>query len=351
MRFLFGKLDLRIVPIVIVLCAFTLTFAAPAPAADSDLTIPGMVGEVKGMLAAGKPRAEIAQWITARVDERLIALNLDTPDERQTLSASQYNRIKSVFDAWSAKGLTYQADEPYAAAHWVWENGFGHCQEHAHTVFHVLIMALEKGDDLGDYAWGDHAFVIWGQPDGFQGNPTLEVMKGWNNAFLIDPWLGECFPTNDAQFFKWYQERGGSAPILRVSAQPYKIYQRRYEMWLNNCPNLAGNYGAESEELVVTDVLGSSNITLGQTQKIKPAGDFKVTQNQCQVTVSFKAGVLTGRATGFVAGLTNVVSGALTKVSICAIKIGGQDKLLVRLVGKVPQTGATIVREGLLSKI
>lgn len=349
MKSFFKKFGSRLVQAIIIFCAAALPVMALA--AGADLTLPGMVQEVKGMLGAGKPRAEIAQWINARVDERLVALNLDTPDERQMLSPAQYNQKKSVFDAWSDQGLTYQTDEPYVAAHWVWENGFGHCQEHAHTVFHILMMALEKGDNIGDYAWGDHAFVIWGLPDGFQGNPTLEVMKGWNNAFLIDPWLGACFPTNDARFFKWYQERGGSAQIERVAAYPYKVYQKRYEMWLNKCPSLAGSYGAESEELVVTDVLGNSNIALGQIQKIRPAGDFKVTQNQCDVTVSFKAGVLTGRATGFVAGLTNVVSGALTKASICAIKIAGQDKLLVRLVGKSPQTGATIIREGLLSKI
>jgi hypothetical protein len=320
---------------------------SPAPGAPD---LPALVGQVRSMIAAGQPRGQIAGWLCTQVDQRLIALNLDTPDERQSLSQRQYNLKKSVFDAWSNQGSTYQTDEPYAAAHWVWANGFGHCQEHAHTVFHVLLMALEDGESLGDYMWGDHAFVVWGVPANAPDSFTLDVVRSWKDAYLIDPWLGTCFATSDARSFEWYRNRGGSALIYRVGAQPFRVYQRRYGTWLAGCSNLAGNYGLLSDELMVTQIKGRSNIDLGQVQKIRPAGDLHLTQNQCELSVKFKSSVLRGRVTGSVARLTDAVSGTLSEIVVCSIKIGGRDKLLVTLVGKEPRADVLVVREGLLSR-
>jgi hypothetical protein len=317
----------------------------------ADFTLPDMVNRVKEMLADGKSKADIANYINTTVDAKLIALNRHTDDERNTLNDQEYNIRKAAFDAWSDKGDTFGADNPFSAAHWVWENGFGHCQEHAHTVFHTLIMALEDGENIGELVCGDHAYVMWGIPDGFEGYPTISDIQGWPDAYLIDPWHGKVIAAKDLGRMDWYQTKGGLKDIERLTAYPYKSYKRMYDKWLNDCHDLAGNYGIESDKLIVTKVVGQSAIEVGRSQSMKPAGVFKITQEEgCMLTVKYRASEISGRIHGSIGTLRNVKEGTINSILIMKLKLKGKDKIKVTMWATSPNTGVTIVREGILTK-
>ena len=80
-------------------------------------------------------------------------------------------------------------DDPFASAHWTWENRSGHCQENAHMAYHILMMAGRSGEELGELACGDHVYVAWGIPRGFTGEVTIAAINSWKDAWIIDPWL------------------------------------------------------------------------------------------------------------------------------------------------------------------
>ncbi|MBN2346910.1 MAG: FtsX-like permease family protein [Candidatus Aminicenantes bacterium] len=108
-------------------------------------------------------RIDIAAWVTRTVDERIASLNQDVTDERGRLHASGYDVAKESFDAWSNEGVG--VDDPFASAHWTWENRVGHCQENAHMAFHLLMMAGESGEEIG-------------KRFAFSGRPGLKVFQG-----------------------------------------------------------------------------------------------------------------------------------------------------------------------------
>jgi hypothetical protein len=307
------------------------------------------VNTVKQMLGQGKSKAEIANYVNQVVDNRIIALNRDTNDESRLLDSQQYDMIKETFDAWSHEGVG--VDDPYAAAHWVWQNRAGHCQEHAHTSYHILMMALESGEEIGEFACGDHVYVIWGIPKGFTGEITIDVLNSWGDAYIIDPWLDVCKPTSDIGRLDLTLTKAGFYDINRVATWSYSSYQRKYDKWLNSCEDFKGKYGATSDKLIVTEVNGKSNIQVGQTMKMMPAGVFQVMQNKNEVTIVFRGSELNGMAIGRLAILNDVVKGNTIYANLTKVKIGGKVKLKVVMEIKHPSTGAVVTREGILSKV
>jgi hypothetical protein len=307
-----------------------------------------VVKTVRQMKAQGKSRAQIARYINDEVDKRIVSLNQETNDEQGQLSNQQYDMIKKAFDAWSDEGV--DVDEPYAAAHWAWQNRAGHCQENAHTAYHILMMATESDDEIGELACGDHIYVVWGIPEDFTGKITIDALNSWNDAYIIDPWLGVCKPTTEVGRLDLTLTKAGFYDINRVATWSFSNYKRKYDMWLKNCEDFSGNYGGPSDQLIVTQVSGQSNIQVGQTMKLMPPGVFQVKQKDNKITVVFRGSELTGTGIGRLAVLNDVVKGNTIRADLTKIKIGGKTKLKVVMVIKNPGTGALITREGILSK-
>jgi hypothetical protein len=333
------------VPIVLAL----LLMFFPIRLVFADQSLSDIVVEVKNMLNAGKPRREIAQFINQTVDSRIVSLNRDTQDENKSIQSSQYTISKEAFDAWSREGV--DVDDPYAAAHWAWQNKIGHCQENAHTAYHILMMALQDGAGFGEFACGDHIYVIWGIPKGFTGGVDIATLNSWDDAYIIDPWLGICKSTKDVGRLDLTLTKAGLYSIDRVANWSYSTYKRKYDAWLKMCEDFSGNYGTVTDKLIVTGVSGQSNISVGQIMNTKPAGVFKVSQEGNEVTVTFRAAKVTGSAVGRIALLTDVISGNVTYITLSKITIGGKKKLKVLLKTKNPNTGSVIIREGILTAV
>lgn len=307
------------------------------------------VKTVRQMRAQGKTKGEIAKYVNQVVDNRIVSLNQDTNDESGQLSSQKYSMIKETFDAWSHEGV--DVDDPYAAAYWAWQNEAGHCQENAHTAYHILMMATESGDEIGEFACGDHIYVIWGIPKDFSGEITIDAMNSWKDAYIIDPWLGVCKPTSEVGRLDLTLTKAGFYDINRVATWSYSNYKRKYDIWLKNCEDFSGNYGATSDKLIVTDVSGNSNIQIGQTMNMMPAGVFQVKQKKNEVTIIFRGSELSGTAIGRLAILNNVVKGNTIYANLTKVKINGKMTLKVVMKIKNPSTGAIITREGILTKV
>jgi hypothetical protein len=335
----------RVKYIVFFFLFITLCFASLSHAGS----LSDVVKTVKQMMAQGKTRSEIAIYVNQSVDSRIVSLNRDTNDESRQLGTQKYNIIKESFDAWSHEGV--DVDDPYAAAHWAWQNEAGHCQENAHTAYHILMMATESGDEIGEFACGDHIYVIWGVPKDFSGEITIDAMNSWKDAYIIDPWLGVCKPTSEVGRMDLTLTKAGFYDINRVATWSYSNYKRKYDLWLKNCEDFSGNYGAISDQLIVTEVSGQSNIEVGQTMKMMPAGVFQVTQKKNEVTVVFRGSELSGTAIGRLAILNDVIKGNTIQVNLTKVKISGKMKLRVVMKIKNPSTGAVITREGILAKV
>lgn len=117
-----------------------------------------------------------------------------------------------------------------------------------------------------------------------------------------------------------------------------------------DCENFIGNYGVYADELVVTHVAGESNITVGQTQKMRPAGVFKIAQaDDCHIVVEFRASQIEGRVAGNLATLTEVITGTITGGTLLKISENGKTRLKVILKTTHTDTGAVITREGKLT--
>lgn len=308
-----------------------------------------VVATVKQMRAQGKSREKIAKYVNDIVDNRIVSLNRDTNDESGQLNSQQYGMIKETFDAWSHEGV--DVDDPYAAAHWAWQNRAGHCQENAHTAYHILMMATESGDEIGEFVCGEHIYVIWGIPKDFSGEITIDVVNNWKDAYIIDPWFGVCKPTSEVGRLDFTLTKAGFYDISRVATWSFSNYKRKYDMWLKNCEDFSGNYGATLDKLIVTDVSGNSNIQIGQTMKMMPAGVFQVKQKKNEVTVVFRGSELSGTAIGRLAMLNDVVKGNTIYVNLTKVNIDGKVKLRVVMKIKNPDTGAIITREGILTKV
>jgi len=326
--------------IVIALCSLSVSQAG---------SLSDAIKTVKQMKAQGKTRSEIAKYVNQTVDSRIVSLNRDSNDESGQLGNQRYSMIKETFDAWSHEGI--DVDDPYAAAHWAWQNEAGHCQENAHTAYHILMMATESGDEIGEFACGDHIYVIWGVPKDFSGEITIDAMNNWPDAYIIDPWLGVCKPTSEVGRLDLTLTKAGFYSINRVATWSYSNYKRKYDMWLKNCDDFSGNYGATSDKLIVTDVTGSSNIQIGQTMNMMPAGVFQVKQKKNEVTVVFRGSELSGTAIGRLAILNDVAKGNTIYVNLTKVKISGKVKLRVVMKIKNPNTGAIVTREGILTRV
>jgi hypothetical protein len=326
---------------------FSLT-GASGLAAESAGSLDEAVQTARRMMAQGRPRAEIAAWVTRTVDERIASLNQDVADERGRLHASGYDVAKESFDAWSNEGVG--VDDPFASAHWTWENRVGHCQENAHMAFHLLMMAGESGEEIGELACGDHIYVVWGIPRGFTGEITIAKINSWGNAFIIDPWLGVCKPASQVGRLDLALTKAGFYAINRVATWSFANYLKKYKLWLQSCEDLGGRYGLESDRLVVTAVSGSSRITLGQAQLMKPAGCLEVTvAGPCRVRLVFRGSILEGGANGRIAVLSKVIQGNTVGASLSLVKISSRDCLKVIL--RSTSGGASITREGILRKL
>jgi hypothetical protein len=328
-----------------------LIFSCAAPqgqAADNQGSLDEAVQAAKRMLAQGRPRAEIAAWVMRTVDERIVALNQDIPDERGRLSPAGYEVAKEAFDAWSREGVG--VDDPYASAHWTWENRVGHCQENAHMAYHILMMAGESGEGLGELACGDHIYVVWGIPPGFSGEITIAKLNSWKDAYIVDPWLGVCKPTSAVGRLDLTLTKAGFYAISRVATWSYANYLKKYRLWLQGCERLTGSWGLESDRLAVTEVSGPSNIAPGQVQFMKPAGCFKVeAAGPCRLRLVFRNSILEGSASGRIAVLNRVVQGNTTAATLSLLKISDRDCLKVVL--RSSAAGAGITREGILCRL
>lgn len=331
--------------IVVLACVVSYCFANGA--ASGSLS--QVVTEVKQMIAQGKPRGEVARFVHRVVDDRIVSMNRDTPDEKGAMGENAFAINKQAFDAWSHEGV--DVDEPYAAAYWSWQNRVGHCQENAHTVYHILMMALGSGDEISEFACGDHVYVVWGVPRGFTGKVTIETLNSWRAAYVIDPWLGVCKPTTDVGRLDLTLTKAGFYSIDRVANWSYSTYKRKYDTWMNSCEDFNGRYGAASDKLIVTEVSGQSNISVGQTQYMKPAGILQVSQTKRDITVTFRAAKISGTAVGRIAVLNRQEQGAIGFAILTKVMINGTEKLKVLLKTMNPQTGATIIREGILTKV
>ena len=332
----------------LLLSGLILSLALAWPATDAPGSLDDAVQAVKGMIAQGRPRAEIAAWVTRTVDERIVSLNRSGADERGGLHDSAYGVAREAFDAWSDEGVG--VDDPYASAHWTWENRAGHCQENAHMAYHILMMAGGSGEELGELACGDHVYVAWGIPRGFTGEVTIAAINSWKDAWIIDPWLGVCKPAAEVGRLDLEMTKAGFQDISRVATWSYANYLRKYQAWLRDCADLGGRYGLESDALVVNGVSGSSSIALGQKQFMKPAGCFQVAAvGPCRVRVTFRNSVLEGSASGRLAALNRVIEGNTRSASISLVKISGRECLKVTLRSEAG--GAAIVREGILRKL
>ena len=330
-------------------CITAMLVVTPGPVFSmSTGSLPDVVTEVKQMIAQGKPRREIANYVHRVVDERIVSMNRDTPDEKGSLGSHAYAINKQAFDAWSTEGV--DVDEPYAAAHWSWQNRVGHCQENAHTVYHILMMALGSGETISEFACGDHIYVVWGVPRECAGKVTIADMNGWPDAYVIDPWLGVCKPTSEVDRLDLTLTKAGFYSIDRVARWSYSTYTRKYDAWLNSCEDFSGNYGVASDKLIVTEVSGQSNITVGQIQYMKPAGIFQVSQKKREVTVTFRAARISGTAVGRIVVLNSKEQGTISYATLTKVKINGVVALKVLLKTVTPETGATVVREGILTK-
>lgn len=316
---------------------------------ESNETLDDVINTVQAMKQEGKSRGEIAQYVMKTVDNRIVSLNRDEADENQSLSTQRFNMYKEAFDAWSETGV--DVDDPYASAHWAWQNGIGHCQENAHTVYHILMMNEESGAQIGEFACGDHVYVIWGIPEDFSGEVTIDAINSWDNAYVIDPWLGLCKPCKDVGRLDLYLTKGGMYDITRVATWSYQNYGMKYALWLDTFEDFSGNYGAETDKLIVTKVNGASNVQVGQTMNTKPAGVFKVTQANNEVTVQYRAAKISGTAVGRLAILSDVEAGNVAYVTLTKVKIGGKWKLKVFMKTVDPSKGTVIVREGLLTQV
>lgn len=332
----------------LLLSGLILSLALAWPATDAPGSLDDAVQAVKGMIAQGRPRAEIAAWVTRTVDERIVSLNRSGADERGGLHDSAYGVAREAFDAWSKEGVG--VDDPYASAHWTWENRAGHCQENAHMAYHILMLAGGSGEELGELACGDHVYVAWGIPRGFAGEVTIAAINSWKDAWIIDPWLGVCKPAAEMGRLDLEMTKAGFQDINRVATWSHANYLRKYQAWLRDCADLGGRYGLESDALVVTGVSGSSSIALGQKQFMKPAGCFQVAAvGPCRVRVTFRNSVLEGSASGRLAALNRVIEGNTRSASISLVKISGRECLKVTLRSEAG--GAAIVREGILRKL
>ena len=330
------------------LCGLVLLLAVAWSAAAAPGSLDDAVQAAKAMIAQGRPRAEVAAWVTRTVDERIVSLNRKTADERGGMHDSAYDVSKEAFDAWSQEGVG--VDEPYASAHWTWENRVGHCQENAHLAYHILMMAGGTGEDLGELVCGDHVYVAWGIPEGFSGEITIDAIHSWKDAWIIDPWQGVCKPAPEIGRLDFEMTKAGFKAINRVATWSYASYLKKYRQWLSDCADLSGRYGLESDALVVTAVNGRSSIVVGQKQFMKPAGCFQVVAaGPCRVRVTFRNSVLEGSANGRLAALDQAIEGNTRSASISLVKIAGRDCLKVTLRSEAG--GAEIAREGILRRL
>lgn len=317
--------------------------------AGSPDSLEGAVDVVKLMLAGGKSSKEIARWVTDTVDRRIVSLNLDAADEKKSLNDAEYRLKKEVFDAWSKTGEG--VDEPFASAHWTWNNRAGHCQENAHMAYHILMMALKSGENIRELSCGDHIYVVWGVPADFSGQVSIADLNRWKNAFIIDPWQGLCKATTEVGRTDWALTKGGFKDIYQSSGWSYETYWRRYQKWLQTCDDFSGTWGQLGDRFMVTAVSGNANIRIGQFMDVRPAGIFGITRtNGCTIRLKFRASELEGRAYGRIATLDRVISGNITTVHLAKVKLGGRERLKVVMVAANPSTGLSITREGLLSK-
>ncbi|HOW44930.1 MAG TPA: hypothetical protein PK919_07135 [Candidatus Aminicenantes bacterium] len=335
-------------PGFILLGGLVLSLAIARSAPGRGESLDDAVQAVQAMIAQGRPRAEIAAWVTRTVDERLVSLNRKTSDERGGMHDSAYEVSKEAFDAWSREGVG--VDEPYASAHWTWVNKVGHCQENAHLAYHILMMAGGSGEDLGELVCGDHVYVAWGIPKGFSGEITIAAINFWKGAWIIDPWQGVCKPAPEVGRLDFEMTKAGFKAINRVATWSYASYLKKYQLWLTDCADLGGRYGLENDTLVVTGVSGSSNIAIGQKQFMKPAGCFQVVvSGPCRVRVTFRNSVLEGNANGRLAALNQVIEGNTRSASVSLVKISGRECLKVTLRSEAG--GVAVIREGILRKI
>ena len=214
--------------IVVFLNVGLLTAAGLAQAKEDPPTLNAVVEVVKQKLAAGESRKKVAQYINDLVDRRLLALNRHTPDESESVSPEKLQELKATFDAWRDKGK--DVDAIYANAYAGWESGVGHCNEHAHMVRHILTMAGE-GAHVAELQCGDHIYVAWGVPQDNKMQLSIEDLRGWKNAYIIDPWQGVVKPTTKVSAQDKMLTDGGNQNIMRLSQAGSKVYMYQHEKW------------------------------------------------------------------------------------------------------------------------
>lgn len=307
------------------------------------------VSNIVELRRAGKPRNEIAQWVTDVVDARLRASNRSERDERGAIPKKDWLK----FDRWRQDGI--EVDDPWAATHWAWQNRLGQCNESAYMAYHLLIMGLQSSgvsdptEELRMFTCGEHVYLIWGVPSTVKKyiGVTKEDFLSWNDAWIIDPWVGVC-GTDEAilenvkvlrkqavlkkqteeeledleedvslGWERWFPTTGTMHAGWTFR---FKLYEKGYTRWLYECKPFEGVYFAEAG---------------------KQFGPLTIRQKGCYLWVRFGNHDLQGEARGEWAYLDQVNAGGLGSVALGKRKAWTKDRALPQLLVLMFRPGDT----------
>lgn len=186
----------------------------PAHPASEDMTggsdpetLEDAIARVQALAREGRPREEIARWLSGVLDRRVTNLNslerLSLPENWRPWPITEFTSApkQEAFTEWNRR----QEFRPGPTAEWTWKNRIGQCSEHAGTVYHILNQA-GAGGTIRIVAAPNHEFVVWGMQEG--ANPNDPSTWG-PDAFVIDGWLGNAFSPSEVQENSYF--KGGEA--------------------------------------------------------------------------------------------------------------------------------------------
>jgi len=169
-------------------------------------------------------RKDIAEWLTRVVDDRLINSN---SSEFFTRPVYAWLAVHWVREDPSNSG------EYFDQANTAWSKGYGNCGENSAVVYYILKKAgvkenvrfLQAGENRS------HSFTVWGLPPTAQtGDPTT-----WDDALIVDPWVGEVLDGPEARDHYWFQNGEADTPIhdgtktIDADSDAWMLVQKREE--------------------------------------------------------------------------------------------------------------------------
>ncbi len=175
------KIKLILVGIlIIVLLMPTTTLAAEQPETLADA-----VTEIKQMFKEGKTSWEIADRTVKIADKQILNKNsLERMSIWNHWSPFQDSEEDKNFNDWVDNNGGGDASYD-KSAEWVWESGYGQCNENANLVYYILKTA--GAENVRIFAQQDHAFVVWGMD--VEADPNKK--ESWtNDVIALDSWEG-----------------------------------------------------------------------------------------------------------------------------------------------------------------